>query len=77
MQPSQFLRRRDAAQYLRAKFGFGSTATLAKLAVYGAGPLMIYAGRIPLYSEESLDSWARSKLSAPVRSTSERQTMGA
>jgi hypothetical protein len=75
MQPSRFLRRKEAAQHLREKFGVGSPATLAKLACLGGGPEMSYLGRFPVYTEESLDSWAQSKLSAPVHSTSERQTI--
>jgi hypothetical protein len=71
---THYLRRRDAAQYLRAKFGHGSHRTLAKLATLGGGPEIIYCGRIPLYSEEALDAWAMSKLSGPVRSTSERRS---
>lgn len=75
MHPSQFLRRKQAGLYLRAKFGVGSAATLAKLACQGGGPEMVYIGsRIPVYTEEALDAWARKKLSAPVRSTSELKT---
>ena len=78
MHPSQFLRRKQAGLYLREKWGVGSAATLAKLATLGGGPEMVYIGsRIPVYTEESLDAWARSRLSAPVRSTSERQTRAA
>jgi hypothetical protein len=36
MQPSKFMRRKGAAEYLREKFGVGSPATLAKLATLGA-----------------------------------------
>lgn len=36
---------------------------------------MVYVGsRIPVYTEEALDTWARKKLSVPVRSTSELKT---
>ncbi len=71
------MRRRDAAQYLKSRYGFGAVKTLARLAVTGGGPAMIYGGRrLPLYSPEELDAWARAKLSAPVRSTSERRTGG-
>lgn len=73
MQPSQYLRRAQAAEFLKSKYGHGSTRTLAKLATIGGGPEMVYCGRIPLYSEEALDDWAMSKLSGPVRSTSERR----
>ena len=68
------LRRAAASEYLKEVWGLDYAArTLAKLACIGGGPAMEYADRIPLYTEPSLDSFARSKLSGPVRSTSERQ----
>ena len=70
-----FLRRKDAAQYLKDKFGIGSTASLSKLASVGGGPLYRTIGRIPLYTRADLDTWARSKLSPLVRSTSEADAM--
>ena len=33
---------------------------------------MVYAGRFPLYPVDGLDAYAKSRLSDPVRSTSER-----
>jgi len=75
MHPSQYFRRKAAGEYLKDRYGFGSAKTLAKLAcVSSDGPAMIYAGNIPLYSKEALDFWALSKLSAPVRNTSEHQS---
>jgi hypothetical protein len=71
--PRKFLRRKQAAEYLLGKYGFGAARMLAKLACVGGGPEMVYAGDIPLYTPEALDTWAGSKLSAPVRSTSERR----
>ena len=72
MQLAQFLRRKQAGAYLREKYGVGSASTLAKLAVLGGGPPMTYMGsRIPVYTVEGLDTWALTKLSQPVRSTSE------
>lgn len=68
---TKYYRRADAAQYLRARYGFGATATLAKLAVVGGGPPFRKAGRFPLYEEHALDDWAQSRISAPIRSTSE------
>jgi hypothetical protein len=47
-------------------------ATLNKLASIGGGPLMTYAGRIPLYHIDDLDAWATQRLSKPVASTAER-----
>jgi hypothetical protein len=72
MHPAQYLRRKDAAAYLKAKYGFCSTGTLAKLATLGGGPEFQYLGNLPVYVEEKLDAWARAKLSRPIRSTSDR-----
>ena len=75
MHPTQYLRRKQAGAYLKNKYGFGAEKTLAKLAVVGGGPEIFYAGtRTPLYTEEKLDAWAQSKISKPVRSTSEHRT---
>jgi hypothetical protein len=71
MQPSQFMRRKDAAQYLREKFGVGSPATLAKLATLGGGPIFRKNGRIPVYTTEDLDVWALAQIGKPMRSTSD------
>ncbi|HXW71994.1 MAG TPA: hypothetical protein VEK34_11210 [Methylocella sp.] len=70
-----FVRREKAAEYLRAKYGFCSLKTLAKLASIGGGPKMSYAGRLPLYKLEDLDTWALAQISRPVRSTSEADTV--
>jgi hypothetical protein len=66
-----FLRRKDAAAYLKEHFGFGAASTLAKGAVFANGPLFCKRGRIPLYTTANLDSWARSQLTGPLRSTSD------
>jgi hypothetical protein len=71
---NRFLRRKDAATYLKNKYGHGSPRTLAKLACLGGGPEMVYVGRNPYYTEQDLDAWALSKMSAPVRTTSARRT---
>lgn len=68
--PQRYYRRKGAAEYLLKKYGFGASATLAKLAVTGGGPEYRKAGRMPLYAEDSLDAWALSKIGAPRRSTS-------
>jgi hypothetical protein len=69
---TRFYRRKAAAEYLTNKYGFGASATLAKLAVIGGGPEFHKAGRIVLYAEAGLDTWALSKIGAPRHSTSER-----
>lgn len=68
---SKFLRRHDAARYVREQWGQPcSTRWLAKLAVVGGGPIFRKAGRFPLYTTEDLDAWAESRLGKPQRSTS-------
>jgi hypothetical protein len=68
------LRRSEVPAYLAEKHGIPiAVATLNKLASIGGGPLMTYAGRIPLYDVENLDAWAKERLSQPVRSTSDRR----
>jgi len=78
MHSAQFLRRRAASDYLREKWGLPrSPRTLAKIACISSdGPLMVYAGRIPLYPIDGLDEYARAQLSRPVRSTSELRARG-
>ena len=71
MQPTQFLRRRAAGEYLKQKYGFGSEKTLAKLACLGGGPEFRKAANAALYEPQKLDEWAQSKIGAPQRSTSD------
>ena len=67
----QFLRRGDAATYIRTTYGFPcSRQWLAKLAVIGGGPIYRKAGRYPIYSISDLDEWATTRISAPRSSTS-------
>ena len=67
-----YLRRSAAAEYLCRHWGIPcSERTLAKLACVGGGPLYRLCGRIPLYTTAYLDEYAESKISKPVRSTSE------
>jgi hypothetical protein len=66
-----FLRRAQAAAYVRSKFGFPcSKQWLAKLAVTGGGPVYRKAGRTPIYSPVDLDAWAESRIGEARRSTS-------
>jgi hypothetical protein len=68
----RFLRRKAASDYLDQVHGLHrAPATLAKLAVIGGGPIFRRVGRVPLYSTADLDHWVASKLSAPMRSTSD------
>ena len=66
-----FLRRRDAANYLVSKYGFGAERTLAKGVVTGDTPLYRKAGRLVLYRIQDLDAWALGKIGAPQRSSSD------
>lgn len=67
------LRRSEVPAYMMQKHGIPvALRTLNKLASIGGGPVMQYAGRIPLYRPEDLDAWAEQRLSKPVRSTAEK-----
>jgi hypothetical protein len=69
--PQMLLRRGDAARALK-EAGFPiARATLATLASRGGGPSFQRFGRVPLYRWGNLLSWARSRLSKPINSTSE------
>lgn len=68
-----YLRRKGAAEYLKARYGFGAARTLAKLAVLGFGPRSHKAGAIVLYEPTALDKWAIAKISGPRHSTSDRE----
>jgi hypothetical protein len=71
MLPKQLLRTRPAAAYLRERQGYGTPSSLAKWRVTGEGPPFRRSGRLVLYDPDDIDSWAESKLTAPLRSTSE------
>ena len=68
-------RRKEAARALTDNGYPMSVARLAKLIVEGGGPEVVYFGRYPMYPEDRLFAWAEAKLSKPVRSTTERQTL--
>lgn len=67
-----FLRRPEAAEYVRSKYGFGSKKSLDKLATTGGGPEFRKAGHLVVYEPAKLDEWALSKISEPKHSTSDR-----
>jgi hypothetical protein len=70
--PTRLLRRTDAALYVSETYGFPcSRQWLAKLAVIGGGPLFRKAGRTPIYAPQDLDAWAKNRIGAPQRSTSD------
>lgn len=67
------IRRSEVPAYMLEKHGIPvALKTLNKLATIGGGPVMQYAGRIPLYNIDDLDTWAAERLSGPVHSTAER-----
>ncbi|KAB2747873.1 hypothetical protein F9L05_14635 [Brucella anthropi] len=67
------IRRKGVPEYLREVHGVDiSLATLNAMATRGDRPTMQYMGWIPLYHKNDLDTWVTERLSAPVRSTSER-----
>jgi len=69
--PEILLRRGDAAHAL-CEAGYPvARATLATLATRGGGPPFRHFGRVPVYRWGDLLHWARSRLSEPMRSTSE------
>ncbi len=65
--------RRGAAKYLREVWGLRvSVSTLAKQAVFGTGPRFFNpSASTVIYLRDDLDDWARERLGAPVRSTTE------
>ena len=69
MSEQGYLRRKDAAVYLKSKYGWGSWQTLAKLAVNGDGPVFRKFGCAVLYKREDLDAWAVGRMGEPIRFT--------
>jgi hypothetical protein len=67
------LRRKEASIHLAEAHNLSrAPSTLAKLAVIGGGPPMVYFGRVPFYPVTELDNWAISQISPLCSSTSER-----
>jgi hypothetical protein len=67
----KLLTRREAAAALTAAGYPTAPATLATLASRGGGPVYHHYGSRVVYRWGDLLDWARSRLSAPMRSTSE------
>lgn len=74
--PDALLNRRDTAEALTAAGYPTAPATLATLATRGGGPPFRKYGRWPVYRWGDALEWARSRLSAPMRSTSEGDAIG-
>ena len=69
--PNTLLTRKATAEALNAAGYPVRPATLATKASRGGGPPFRRFGRIPLYRWGDTLDWAQSRLSAPMRSTSE------
>lgn len=66
-----YLRRKQAADYIRDQWGMPcSTKWLAKLAVVGGGPVFRKAGRYPMYPPAGLDDWVEKRMGSPRTNTS-------
>ena len=76
MRTHRFLRRKAASQYLEETWRGPRPQHVGQDAVLGGGPTFRRAGRVPLYSADDLDEWVASKLSPPMRSTSEAAVAG-
>lgn len=67
---TKYLERPQAAQYLTEQRGLRTSArTLTTLACIGGGPVYHRFGKRAVYTHDSLDEWADSRLSVPLRST--------
>lgn len=72
MEPSKFLRRGEAAAYIRKTYNLPCAKTyLDFLASVGGGPAFRRIGRWPVYECSDLDTWARQRMTAKVTSTAE------
>ena len=69
----KYLRRDDAATYVRQRHGISCTAGyLAKLASVGGGPVFHRLdNRWALYAEGDLDAWALTRVSGPMQKASD------
>ena len=66
---THYMRRNEAAQYLRERVHAYTAATLAKLATVGGGPEYQKIGPFPVYTAEALDTWLASKTGPVVSNT--------
>ena len=69
--PDALLRRNEVARALTDSGYPTATSTLAWLASMGGGPIFSKYGRFPVYRWGDALDWAVSRLSRPVKSTSE------
>lgn len=73
------LNRREASTLLDDEFGIKlAVSTLAKVyCIRSDGPPVRHFGSKPMYQAGELRAWARARLSAPTRSSSERPSRAA
>lgn len=72
METPKYLRRVDAAAYIREKYSLPcATGYLEFLACNGGGPAFRRIGRWPVYEHADLDAWARSRMTPKVRSNAQ------
>ncbi len=69
-QQTNYLIRKEAAEYVTRKGLRLAATTLGKLACIGGGPTYHKFGRTPVYLAEDLDAWILSRLSGPMLSSS-------
>jgi hypothetical protein len=69
--PTSYLTTERAEAFLKERFGFGARRWLAKLRTAGGGPEFHKAGHRVYYLPETLEQWALSRISPPIKSTSE------
>ena len=60
--PSPYIRRADAAAYIREQGLPCTTATLAKYASLGGGPAYAKFGNAVVYTRADLDAWVESRM---------------
>ena len=65
----EFLNRKEAAAYVRARGLPLAASTLAKFATVGGGPVMRKFSRNVVYEAAALDDWIAARLSPPKKST--------
>lgn len=73
----EYLNRREAAAYVRAKGLPCAPSTLSKLATIGGGPKFRKFSRNVVYVATDLDAWIESRLSGPKTSTCDPGDSGA
>lgn len=57
----KYLRRKEAAEYLKSRYGIGSRNSLDKLASMGGGPRFVKIGGAACYEPAALDDWMESR----------------